>query len=251
MSKQTVLVTGGSSGIGLATTALMLEHDLRVILVDRDKESLRGAKESFLAGGATEHDIEICCMDLAIVSEIKKSVPKLKLIQEGLFGLVSNAAIEVLKPVKDFTLEELELTWKVNMLAPILLIQACYPYLVKGSGSIVHVGSTADERRDANYSVYGGSKAFMKSLIGHAAQETGFDGVRINLVTPGATDTPLLQHLLEKGQWSSEHIGRFKKSIPIEQRFASSTEIAQAVWFALSGPRYFHGEDIRIYGGQV
>ena len=53
----------------------------------------------------------------------------------------------------------------------------------------------------------------------------------------------------EENVWPEDQINAFEQSIPIEKRFARPEEIAEAIWFALAGPRYFHGEDIRIYGG--
>lgn len=249
MTKKTVLITGGSKGIGHATTELLLEQGFRVIVLARDEERLKQVRDDFVAAGHDKQDIEVHAMDMANVELIDSVISQFKLLQEGLFGLVSNAAIEILKPAMDFSLEELEQTWRINILGPIRMMQACYPFLKKAQGSIVHIGSVSDFDRDADYSVYGGSKAFMKGFVGHAAQEMGPDGVRINIVSPGATDTPLMQHFINKGQWPQEEIDQFKKTIPIEQRFATSREIAEAVLFALTGPRFFHGEDIRIYGG--
>jgi len=249
MSKKTVLVTGGSKGIGHATAELLLERGFRVIVLARDAGRLKQIRDDFIDAGHNELDIEVHALDMADVEQIESVVFKCKLLQDGLFGLVSNAAVEILKPGMKFSLDELEQTWKVNILGPIRMMQVCYPFLKKQKGSIVHIGSVSDFHCDANYSVYGGSKAFMKGFVGHAAQEMGPDGVRINIVSPGATDTPLMQHFIDKGQWSQEEISQFKKTIPMEQRFATSREIAEAVSFALTGPRFFHGEDIRIYGG--
>ena len=248
MSKKTVLITGGSKGIGHATAEVLLEHGFSVIILARDEETLQQVQDDFIASGYDEEDIEVHTLDMANIEQIKSVVSRCSRLQNGLHGLVSNAAVEILKSAMEFSVEEMEHTWRVNILGPIVLMQACYPFLKKVKGNIVHVGSISDFNRDANYSVYGGSKAFMKGFVGHAAQEMGPDGVRINIVSPGATDTPLMQSFLDKGQWPPEDIVQFKKTIPIEQRFATSREIAETVYFALTGPRYFHGEDIRIYG---
>ena len=249
MPKNTILVTGGSKGIGHATTEHLLEKGFRVIMVARDEKHLKQVQSDFVSAGHDAQDIEIHALDMSDVEQIESVVSNCKLLQEGLYGLVSNAAIEILKPAMEFSLDELEQTWRTNILGPIRMMQLCYPFLKKAQGSIVHIGSVSDFKCDANYSVYGGSKGFMKGFVGHAAQEMGPDGVRINIVSPGATDTPLMQHFIDKGQWSQEEISQFKKTIPMEQRFATSREIAEAVFFALTGPRFFHGEDIRIYGG--
>jgi len=250
MAKKTVLITGGTRGIGHATTELLLKKGFRVVVLARDDQWLKQVRDDFVSAGYEEQDIEIHALDMVNVGQIEPVIESCKLLQEGLFGLVSNAAVEILKPAMEFSLDELEKIWRINILGPIRMMQACYPLLKKSKGSIVHIGSVADFNRDATYSVYGGSKAFMKGFVGHAAQEMGPDGVRINIVSPGATDTPLMQHFIDQGQWSHEEIDQFKKSIPMEQRFATAREVAETVFFALTGPRFFHGEDIRIYGAQ-
>ena len=247
MEKKTVLITGGSKGIGLATAQFILEKGMRVILLARNGGRLAKVKEELVAAGFSPDDIEIAAMDMADGDEILARVPKLALLQDGLFGLVNNAASEILKRVVEYTREDLEAMWRVNMLAPILMIQACYPYLRKAGGSVVNVSSIADAERFARYSVYGASKAFLKSFSQHAGKELGFDGIRINVVSPGGVDTPLMREV-EK-QFPAEEVRQTKQRIPIEQRWADPREIAEAIYFALTGPRYFHGADLRIDGG--
>ena len=219
MSKKTVLVTGGSKGIGHATAELLLEKGFRVIVLARDEVHLEQVRSDFISAGHIEQDIEVHTLDMADVEQIESVGSKCKLLQDGLFGLVSNAAIEILEPAMEFSLEELEQTWRTNILGPIRMMQVCYPFLKKAQGNIVHVGSVSDFNCDANYSAYGGSKAFMKGFVGHAAQEMGPDGVRINIVSPGATDTPLMRHFIDKGQWSQEENHTVQENHPHRTTF--------------------------------
>jgi NAD(P)-dependent dehydrogenase (short-subunit alcohol dehydrogenase family) len=178
-------------------------------------------------------------------------VGQLPWLKEGLWGLVPNAAVETLKKVTDYTHDDMMAMFKVNVVSPICLIQSCHPYLQTAKGSIVYVGSIANYKKEPRYSFYGGTKAFMKSFVGHAGQELGFDGIRINIVSPGATDTELMRDMKASGAWSEAHVTAFENSIPIEQRIGTPAEMADAIWFALSGPRFFHGEDLRVYGGHL
>jgi NAD(P)-dependent dehydrogenase (short-subunit alcohol dehydrogenase family) len=249
-NKRTVLIAGGSEGIGYATAEKCLSQNCRVILIARGLPKLESARERLLGKGHSAEDVEIVSADLQKCEEIPALVGRLPWVAEGLWGLVLNAAIERIQPAVQFSCEEILATLRVNVVSPVLLISACYPAIRMASGNIVYVGSIADFKRDPGYSVYGGSKAFMKSFVGHAGQEMGPEGVRINVVSPGATDTEMMRRMrYEEKTWPEDQINAFEQSIPIEKRFARPDEIADAIWFALAGPRYFHGEDIRIYGG--
>ncbi|MBI3920346.1 MAG: SDR family oxidoreductase [Armatimonadetes bacterium] len=247
MPRQTVLITGGSKGIGLATARLLLERDFRVILVARNLQGLSQAREAFLSAGFPGEDIEVQAMDVGDPDQILKEVPQLRLIQDGLFGLVNNAACEPLKRVRDFTRQDLDSVWQTNMLGPILLIQTCYPYLLKAGGSVVNVSSISDHEHYETYSVYGASKAFLNSFSRHAAKELGREGIRINVVSPGGVDTALMRETVR--QFPAELIERETQAIPIEQRWAKPEEVAETIYFALTGPKYLHGADLRVHGG--
>lgn len=248
-TKRTVLITGGSKGIGFATAEHCLGEGCRVILIARGLAELESAKEKLINAGHEARDIHIHQADLSEVERTGSWVGELPWLSEGLWGLVPNAAVETLKKVVDYTADEMMAMLRVNVLSPIALIQACHPYLKKVNGNIVYVGSIADQHKKPRYSFYGGTKAFMKSFVGHAGQELGFEGIRINIVSPGATDTELMREMRAAGAWPEDEIRAFEASIPIDQRIGRPSEIAEAIWFALDGPRYLHGEDIRVYGG--
>jgi len=247
MTKQTVLITGGSKGIGQGAARYCLEQGCRVVLLARNLETLQQAKAQFVDDGHDPADITIESMDMADTKAIMERVPKLEPLQDGLFGLVNNAACEQICRVMDYTLEDMEKTWQVNMRGPLLMIQACYPFLKKAHGSIVNVSSIADTDYAERYSLYGGSKAFLNSFSKHAGKEFGFEGVRINVVSPGPIDTPLMAKILKLCK--PDELKKLEVTIPIEQRLGRPEEVAAAIWFALSGPKYLHAADIRVTGG--
>lgn len=247
MTKRTVLITGGSKGIGLATARHCLDQGCSVVLLARSLHGLEQAKNQFIDDGHDPSDIQLEPLDMADAERIVNEVPKLAAIQDGLFGLVNNAAFEQIGNILKYTRADMEKTWQVNMLAPILMIQACYPFLKKVGGAIVNISSIADVGYSEKYAVYGASKAFLCSFSKHAGKEFGFDGVRINVVSPGATDTPLMDEILKFHPPGERE--KTRALVPIEQRFARPEEVAAAVWFALSGPKYLHAADIRIDGG--
>jgi NAD(P)-dependent dehydrogenase (short-subunit alcohol dehydrogenase family) len=245
---KTVLITGGSKGIGYAVAARILREGCRAILLARDPRGLDEARTKLRAVGAIEANIHAVAVDVGDIAALQACVAQLPWLEEGLDGLVNNAAAEILHRVEGFPLADIETTFRVNCLAPIVLIQLCLPALKKARGSIVNVGSISDFHGAPLYAVYGGSKAFLNAFTSHAAKELGFAGVRINTVSPGGTDTPLMDYIAAK-HFTPEEIRKTCASIPIEQRWGRPDEIADAVWFTLFGPRYLHGADVRIHGG--
>lgn len=245
---KTVLITGGSRGIGLATAQKCLKEGCRVILLARDEKDLLKAKADFVSEGYSPEKIEVFHVDLGDVHKLASVVGSLPWIKEGLDGLVNNAAVEILGKTQSYSLDEIEQTMRVNVMAPIILIQSCWSALVKNKGSVVNVGSIADTRYCDIYGVYGGSKAFLSSFTKHLACELGFLGVKVNSVSPGGIQTPLMDEIAAK-HFDKASVAATLKTIPMEQRWGNSEEVADAIWFALFGPRYFHGEDIRIHGG--
>jgi 3-oxoacyl-[acyl-carrier protein] reductase len=247
--KRTVLISGGSRGIGLGIAQRALARGMRIILLAQNEAELTAAARDLVARGFSTETIEIQTLDLADSDEIVRRVPTFPFLQSGLFGLINNAAVEILKPFTEFTRDDLERTWRINMLAPILMTQACYPFLKMATGSVVNISSTADRAYCRLYSAYGASKAFLNSLSRHAAREFGFDGVRVNVVSPGGVDTPLMREVLDSGVFDRAEVEKEMQQIPIEQRWARIDEIAETVLFALEGPRYLHGADLRVHGG--
>ena len=218
-----------------------------MVLVGRIGDALEGTRQLANEAGYNVSQVHIRCLDLSDAESLLQQVPQWPEIQQGLFGLVNNAVSQTLQPLADYSLEAMEQTWRVNMRAPLLMMQACYPFLKQAQGSVVNIGSVSDTGYSAEYALYGGSKAFLNHASRHLAKELGYEGVRINLVSPGGVETPLMKEA--ETHHTPDEILAAKKNIPIEQRWARPEEVAEAVWFALDGPSYLHGADLRIHGG--
>jgi 3alpha(or 20beta)-hydroxysteroid dehydrogenase len=191
--------------------------------------------------------VEIHALDLGNSQQVSEWLANPRWKTEGLDGLVNNAASEILSEVGQYSLADMEKMFRVNVMAPILFIQALLPALARAKGSIVNIGSVSDFKPEPRYAFYGGTKAFMSAFTTHAAKELGFKGVRINTVSPGGIQTPLMDEVAKK-YFKPEEIAATLKNIPMEQRWGRVEEVAEAIWFALFGPRYLHGADLRIDG---
>lgn len=240
-----ILITGAARGIGGATARHLLELGCEVLLVDRDAARLQttcSELEDAHAGRVFSH-----VLDLAD-SQAVSSLGDHPWLADGLDGLVNNAAVEFLEPFEKFTPNQLETTWRVNMLAPVLLMQACLPSLAKRRGSIVNISSVATRRPWPKYSLYAASKAFLDCFARHVATEVGARGVRVNTLSPGGVQTEMMDEINARQGISEETIRGFTAKIPAEARWARPEEIAESVAFLLFGPRYLHGENLCIDG---
>lgn len=248
--KKTLLLTGGSQGIGRATVEFFLHQGWRAVFVARGESGIRECLDGLAAQGFGEDVVRGIPLDVSDLDAVEAFPSVCPFLEDGLDALVLNAFYQKTQPVADFTREELDKHWRINNLSPILLIQSCLEALKKQRGAVVYVGSVSDERASPGYAAYGASKAYMLAFVRHAATELGPLGVRINVVSPGCVDTPALQIAIdalgEDGQAAAEALCQ---RIPLDQRWAAPSEIAEAIWFAVTGPRYFHGRDLRVDGG--
>lgn len=247
---KTLLLTGGSQGIGRATVEWFLARNWRVAFVARDPEGVRRTVAELVAAGFDPGFICGEVLDVGDLDAVEALPARLPMLADGLDALVLNAFYQKLKPAQDLTRAELDSHWRINNLSPVVLMQTCMPFLRQRQGSIVYVGSVMDDRAEPGYAAYGASKAYMRSFIRHAACDFGPLGVRINAVSPGAIRTDALDRVIanggEDGRAAHEVLMR---RIPLENRCGHAAEVAESIWFAATGPRYFHGRDLRLDGG--
>ena len=241
-----IIVTGAARGIGLAIAGHLLKSGCQVLLIDRNTERLASAVAALEAahhGRVFSH-----CMDLSDSRAILEGLSVHPWCEEGLDGLVNNAAVELLERFEEFSMKQMDATWKVNMLAPMLVTRVCLQALAKSKGSVVNISSVASRRPHPYYSIYAASKAFLEAFTRQLATEVGPKGIRVNVVSPGGIQTELMDEICAARGFSPEKIKEYTNRIPMEQRWASPEEIAEVVAFALFGPRYLHGEILHVDG---
>lgn len=250
MRKKSLLLTGGSQGIGRAAVEFFLEQGWRVVFVARDPEGVAKALADLADRGFGADVVRGLPLDVSDLDAVENLPLAAPFLENGLDALVLNAFYQKIRPAHELSREELDSHWRINNLSPVLLIKACYQHLLRTKGAIVYVSSIMDERVGRGYAAYGASKAYMRTFVRQAALDFGPDGVRINVVSPGCIRTDALERAIEAlGPNARGEADALLKTIPQEQRWGEPSEIAEAIWFAVTGPRYFHGRDLRIDGG--
>ena len=227
-----VLVTGAAGGIGAAVTQRLVAEGARVAAADLQAPD--GIAEASVGGDVTDED------DAARVVEKARSA------LGGLDGLVLTAGIHYVGPTHEMAAADFDRVLAVSARGTFLCLRAALPgMLQQRSGRIVTYGSTAALVGAPGLTAYAAAKGAVLQITRSVAAEYASQGIRVNCLCPGATDTPLLRRLMADRP-DPEH---FAQAHPIG-RFADADEIAAATAFLLSDDAsYFIGSAVVCDGG--
>jgi len=183
--KRAALVTGGSSGIGLAIARMLGEESYGLTLVSRRPEKV--------AAAAAELDAEAVAANLGDPDECARAVAAHRERFGRLDVLVNSAGLGIGGRVEDLSAKHLDLQLGVNLRGLFLVTQAAIPLLRETRGWIVNLASIAGTLPSPGLSVYGATKAAVISLTRSLNEELDADGVRAIAICPGFVDTPMAQ----------------------------------------------------------
>ena len=241
MRDQTVIVTGGASGIGKATAFLLAREGARVVIGDVDEA---GGRNAAAEGGAERLTVEYLPLDLTDQGSIDGFVAAVHQRVDRLDGLVNGAGWDQIQPFLENPPEMWDRVIAVNLMGAIRLTRGLLPPMVSATkGKIVNISSDAGRVGSMGETVYaaakGGLIAFTKSL----AREMARYRINVNCVCPGPTDTPLFARQPERMREA------LTRAIPF-RRIAQPIEIAQAVLFFVSHRSdYISGQVLSVSGG--
>ena len=238
MTKRTAVITGAAGAIGTALCQAFREDGYLVIGADKNKP------EAATCDGFVEVDLRLLVEDEkyreTIIASVVQAIGGLRLDT-----LVNNAAVQIVAPVGDLSVDSWRHTLNVNLIAPFLLIQALLPYLRAAKGSVVNVGSIHSKLTKPRFSCYATSKAALSGLTRSLAIELGGD-IRINEIAPAATATPMLVAGLAGRK---DVLGKLGEAHPLG-RIANPDEIARtAVFLASERASFITGASLQVDGG--
>lgn len=242
LENKVAIVTGATSGIGLATAKLYLKEGAKVVLTGRSQAKL-DAIESELEG-----------QYLLVPAEASNLADSRFLVERTVeeFGKIDvlflNAGIFRLEPTDTLTEEIYDEVHNVNVKGPLFTVKEASQHLNEGA-SIIFNTSIINVKGFAGMAAYGASKAALRSITRTLAAEFGPRGIRVNSLSPGPIDTPIYgKHNVEQGQ-VDDMASSFPSLVPLG-RFGRKEEVSYpALFLASNESSFITGAEIPVDGG--
>jgi NAD(P)-dependent dehydrogenase (short-subunit alcohol dehydrogenase family) len=239
---KTALVTGGNSGIGLATAKRFQEEGARVAISGRSKKTLDDAVKSLGNG------LLAVQADVAKLSDLDKLFAEVSQKLGKIDVLFVNAGIAMFAPLAETSEALYNEMFDINVKGAYFTIQKALPLLNDGASIILNT-SVADQKGIAGGTVYAATKAAMRSFARTMAAELVGRGIRVNTVAPGPIVTPILERT-GLPQEAVDEFGKMLIALNPMKRFGKPEEVAGVVAFLASqDSSYMTGVEVNVDGG--
>ncbi len=242
LENKIAIITGGTTGIGLATARLFAAEGAKVTVTGTRPETLDVARAE-LRGVA-----DVVASDAGRAEDIERLAREVKAKHGGLDVLFLNAGIAKFGPITAFDEALVDEMFRVNFKGPWLALKHFAPLLRRG-GSVILNASVVDQKGMPGTSAYAATKAAVRSLARTAAAELAEAGVRVNVVSPGPIETPIYGKL----GMPADALDAFAKSVVSQvplRRFGKAEEVARAALFLASDDASFMtGAELLVDGG--
>lgn len=239
---KTALVTGGSSGIGLASAALFQQHGALVAISGRNSATLEQA------GAALGNEALLIQADAGEMAGIDTMMERIQTSFGKLDVLFINAGVASPAPIEQVTEASFDEQVGINLKGVFFTIQKALPLMAPGA-SIIVTTSITNQLGSPNFSVYGAAKAGLRSMVKSLGLELIGRGIRVNAISPGPIATPMFDRLGLPPAIAEEKKQAIAAKSP-SKRFGQPDEVAKAALFlASSDASYIVGEEIVVDGG--
>lgn len=240
---KTILITGGGSGIGLATARLLVDGGAQVVLAGRGADTLTLARKEL---GAGDRVVTIQA-DVAKVADIDRLMEEVRQQFGQLHGVFANAGIPHASLAADVSEADFDHVVGINFKGAFFTVAKALPLLQPG-GAVVLNGSWLAHRGAGLGPVYAASKAAVIGMVRSLAPDLATRDIRVNVVTPGHIATGMLDTVTG----GSEEVREFFRGQVAMGRLGQPEQIADAVVFLLSSrASYMTGQELVVDGGLI
>ena len=236
------VVTGGNSGIGLATAKRLQEEGAKVVIAGRSRKTLDEAVKTIGNGViAVQADVSKLADVDKLFAEVSRRLGKIDV-------LFVNAGIATFAPFSETSESAYDQQFDINIKGAYFTIQKALPLLNDGASIILNT-SVADRKGTVGASAYSATKAALRSLARTVAAELAGRGIRVNTVAPGPIVTPIFGRTGLSKQAIDEFANEIVSKVPMK-RFGQPEEVAATVAFLASqDASYITGVEINVDGG--
>jgi hypothetical protein len=246
--EKVAVVTGAGSGIGRGIARCLAEQGAFVLLNDIRQEAAEQSKRLLADEG---HRTEIVISDISTPDGAAAAIHEALHCGDRLDLLVNCAGRQIVKRIEELQPEEWDIVLDVNLKGAYLCAKAAIPFLAKQQGSIVNICSVHARATIEGFTSYAASKAGILALTRAMAIECASRGIRVNAVSPGTIDTPMLQSFFDSCPDPLRARSEFLKFHPIG-RFGTPQDIGEIVAFLGSDQAGFiTGTEIIVDGGMT
>jgi len=244
-SGRVAVVTGGASGIGRAVCLALARDGARVAVADINTTGAAAVADEVRAAGGAGLAVP---MDVTSRPSVAAGVEQVLAAWGQIDLLVNAAGWDRIMPFVDTTEEFWDRVIALNYRGVLATCHVVLPHMIaRGTGVVVNIASEAGRAGSSGEAVYSGAKGAVIAFSKALAREVARHGIRVNVVAPGLTDTPLLRQLIDDGH--EKLVQAIVRATPL-QRLARPEEIADAVVFLASEKASFiTGQTLSVGGG--
>ena len=236
------VVTGGNSGIGLATAIRFATEGAQVVIVGRRQDELD--KALALIG----HEAIAIQGDISKLDDLARIFTQIKADKGRVDVLFANAGLGDFQPIGSITEESFDRTFGINVKGTLFTVQAALPLMHAGS-SVILTGSTTGTMGTPAFSVYSATKAALRNFARSWALDLKGSGIRVNVLSPGPISTPGLDLALSGTGQKEAIIDDMTAQVPLG-RIGKPEEVAAAALFLASDESSFMtGSEMFVDGG--
>jgi NAD(P)-dependent dehydrogenase (short-subunit alcohol dehydrogenase family) len=237
------LITGGGAGIGLCAASKFSEKGAHVVITGRRASALEQAAR-------TAANIDYIVADVGKPSDALPTIDEIIRRYGRLDVLVNNAGAGAISPLSQATFEQISEIFAVNVIGPSLLATAALPYLKRSNGSIINVSSTFGHKAAGSLSHYAASKAALEHMTKCWALELAHDGIRVNAVAAGPTESDFLAERMGLSPGQIESIKSEERArIPLGRRGLPDDVAGWITALASSDAGWITGQIFTVDGG--
>jgi NAD(P)-dependent dehydrogenase (short-subunit alcohol dehydrogenase family) len=239
-TNKNVVITGGTTGIGLATAKAFIHAGATVWITGRNEKNLQKA-----AGEINSRNLTTLVSDTANLEGITVLENAVAASGKGVDVLFLNAGIAVFTPIEQATEADFDAQFNTNVKGHFFTLQQLIPHLAEGA-SVIFTSSVVATAANTGTSIYSATKGALNKIAQIAANELAERKIRVNIVSPGPIQTPGLESVLPPE--AKAHIA----AATAQQRIGDAAEIASTVLFLASDAASFiSGTDITVDGGYL